>query len=170
MPVQQDIAKPPIPRIIHEHRLQKRFQCRDDDGQWRVTEADNGKTTVWFYGGKEQLKPPGTQSWSSKPHQRSRQDKARDAKQVFPDPTEPDHPETIIGQLKAGYGAGYGASKNKQIERWIKVRFCRFLRTPRVVASSLESSPTSGMLETHIFSQSKYTPVWKADFEGVART
>ena len=121
MPVQQNIAKPPIPRIIHEYRLQKRFQCRDDDGQWRVTEAGNGKTSVWFYGGKEQLKPPGSQSWSNKPLPHSRQDKERDAKQAFPDPTEPDHPETIIGQLKAGYGA----SKNKEIERWIKVRVCR---------------------------------------------
>ena len=166
MPVQQDIAKPPIPKIIHEHRLQKRFQCRDDDGQWRVTEADNGKTSVWFYGAKEQLKPPGTQNWSNKPHQRSRQGKERGAKQALPDPTEPDHPETIIGQLKAGYGA----SKNKQIERWIKVRLCRFLRTSRVVSSSLESSPTSGMLEIQKFSPSKYASVWQADFEGFART
>ena len=149
MPGQQDIAKPPVPKIIHEHRLQKRFQCSDDDGQWRISEADNGKTSVWFYGGKEQLKPPGSQSWSNKPHPRSRQDKERDAKQDFPDPTEPDHPETIIGQLKGGHGA----SKNKEIENWIKVRLCRFLTTLIVVPSSPDACSTCGMLETRTCAQ-----------------
>lgn len=148
MPVQQDVAKSPIPRIIHEYRLQKRSECRDDDGQWLVTEAGDGRTPVWFYNGKERLKPPGSQNWSNKPYPRSRQDKERYAKQAFPDLTEPDHPETIIGQLKAGYEA----SKNKAIERWIKVRLGESPTTPMLVSSSLGACFTSGMLETLICS------------------